>query len=145
MTPRDEQMDAALDAAIAWQIRLKHGTAEDWRAFTDWLEAGPDHLAAWESLSLVDDRLGALPPSPRAPSPPRLPQCAAATPRAHRRAPAPLGRRRRGRRGAGRGDRGRHLAQPGDGHDRDAARRTAQRDAGRWQPRRSERRHPHRP
>jgi transmembrane sensor len=57
MNPRDEHMDAA----IAWTIRLKHGTPEDWRAFTDWLEADPAHLSAWEHVSLADDELGALP------------------------------------------------------------------------------------
>lgn len=57
MSPRDEH----LEAAIAWTIRLRHGSAGDWQAFTAWLEADPAHLPAWEQVSLADDELGALP------------------------------------------------------------------------------------
>lgn len=64
MTPRDESMEAA----IAWTIRLKHGSADDWRALTAWLEADPGNLAAWDEVSQLDDTLGALPRSPTRPA-----------------------------------------------------------------------------
>lgn len=51
----------AMTAAIDWKIRLKQGSAEDWRGFTDWLEANPAHLAAWDAIEQLDADLDALP------------------------------------------------------------------------------------
>lgn len=56
--------ESALAAAIDWTIRLKDGSAEDWRAFTVWLEADPANLAAWDQVSMADDALAALPAAP---------------------------------------------------------------------------------
>lgn len=82
--------EAALAAAIDWTIRLKDGSADDWRAFTEWLEADPAHLDAWDQVSLADDALGALPPAAvPAPEPmpvaePRFPPRPLARPSARR-------------------------------------------------------------
>lgn len=57
----------AMTAAIDWKIRLKHGSAEDWRGFTGWLEANPAHLAAWEAIEQLDADLDALPKRPSRP------------------------------------------------------------------------------
>jgi transmembrane sensor len=54
-----------IDAAIAWTIRLRDGSAEDWQAFTAWLEADPAHLAAYDAVAHADSTLGDLPPRPR--------------------------------------------------------------------------------
>lgn len=49
------------EAAIGWTIRLRDGSAEDWRAFTAWLEADPAHVAAYDEVSRADATLGQLP------------------------------------------------------------------------------------
>lgn len=54
-----------IEAAIAWTIRLQGGSAEDWQAFTAWLEADSAHLAAYDAVALADSTLGELPPRPR--------------------------------------------------------------------------------
>jgi transmembrane sensor len=57
--------------AIEWLMLLRDGgSGEDWLAFTDWLEADPANLAAYEAAERADEQLGALkPPEP----PERLP------------------------------------------------------------------------
>ena len=59
-----------LEAAIDWTIRLKEGSAEDWRAFTAWLEADPAHAAVYDEVSRADATLGQLSPRPRPVMPP---------------------------------------------------------------------------
>jgi transmembrane sensor len=51
------------EQAIGWIIRLTHAAASDWAAFTDWLEADPAHLEAYNRLALLDEELGGLPRS----------------------------------------------------------------------------------
>jgi transmembrane sensor len=53
--------------AIGWVIRLRDAPAEDWEAFTAWLEADPAHAAAYEEAALVDAGLDDLPRSPARP------------------------------------------------------------------------------
>lgn len=56
------------EQATGWVIRLKHAAACDWAAFTEWLEADPAHLEAYNRLALLDEELGGLPrtePRPR--------------------------------------------------------------------------------
>lgn len=55
----------ALEEAIGWTIRLRTAMPDDWRAFTDWLEADADHLAAYDEVQRTDAELGVLPPRPR--------------------------------------------------------------------------------
>ncbi len=50
-----------LSDAIAWTIRLRHADAEDWEAFTAWLEADRAHLEAYEEVAAADAGLEALP------------------------------------------------------------------------------------
>jgi transmembrane sensor len=63
------------EQAIAWVIRLRDAPAEDWEAFTRWLEADPAHGTAYEEAALADDMAGALPSSKARPiiteAPPR--------------------------------------------------------------------------
>jgi transmembrane sensor len=54
-----------LEQAIGWTVRLREGSAEEWRAFTDWLEADPDHLAAYDEVQRTDAALGQIAPRPR--------------------------------------------------------------------------------
>lgn len=54
-----------IDAAIGWTIRLRDGSAEDWQDFTAWLEADPEHLAAYDAVALADSTLGDLPSQAR--------------------------------------------------------------------------------
>ena len=44
----------AFQQAIEWRIRVTHGDADDWRAFTEWLEADPAHSAAYDEVALAD-------------------------------------------------------------------------------------------
>ena len=53
--------------AIAWTLRLREADSEAWGAFTDWLEASPDHLVAYEEAAALDADLGALPRVPQRP------------------------------------------------------------------------------
>ena len=52
MSPRPD--DTTRTDAIGWHIRLRDGTAEDWEAFTHWLEADPAHNAAYEAVLAED-------------------------------------------------------------------------------------------
>ena len=56
---------AAEEEAIAWVVRLRDAGADDWAAFTAWLEADPAHLAAYEEAALADLDAGELAPAPR--------------------------------------------------------------------------------
>lgn len=53
-----------LEEAIGWTIRLRDAAPEDWPAFTTWLEASPDHLAAYDEVQRTDAELDHLPAPP---------------------------------------------------------------------------------
>ncbi len=44
-------------AAVAWHLCLPTASAEEWRAFTDWLEADPAHARAYDKLAMADAAL----------------------------------------------------------------------------------------
>ena len=67
MTDRRDDIEAE---AIGWVIRLRDAGADDWSAFTDWLEADPAHHAANEEAALAEqDWDGIAPPERVAPQP----------------------------------------------------------------------------
>lgn len=43
-----------VDAAIAWHLRLPSATRDEWQEFVAWLEASPDHAAAYDRVALDD-------------------------------------------------------------------------------------------
>ena len=43
--------------AISWHIRLHEDRADDWDAFTDWLERDPRHSNAYDAVALADAQL----------------------------------------------------------------------------------------
>lgn len=47
--------------AIDWVIRLRHGTVEDWEAFTSWLERDPAHAPAYQAAAIADEMVEMLP------------------------------------------------------------------------------------
>ncbi len=51
-----------LEAALRWHVRLHGGDAkaEDWHAFTRWLEADPSHNDAYDAVALTWEDSGAL-------------------------------------------------------------------------------------
>jgi transmembrane sensor len=53
------------EAAIAWVVRLRDAGAQDWEAFTAWLEADPAHQAAYDEAALADLDAEELAPAPR--------------------------------------------------------------------------------
>lgn len=55
-------MNNHLDEAIGWTVRLRDASADDWRAFTEWLEADPGHLSAYDEVQRTDAALGQLSP-----------------------------------------------------------------------------------
>jgi transmembrane sensor len=57
------------EEAIGWVIRLRDASAEEWEAFTSWLEADPAHLEAYERAALADADAEALPSEPARPIP----------------------------------------------------------------------------
>lgn len=59
-------MNNQIEEAIGWTVRLRDASAEDWRAFTEWLEADPGHLSAYDEVQRTDAALGQLPPRRRA-------------------------------------------------------------------------------
>ncbi|HYD12913.1 MAG TPA: FecR domain-containing protein [Allosphingosinicella sp.] len=63
MTDRDVQRIE--EEAIAWVVRLRDAGAEDWDAFTLWLEADPAHLTAYDEVALADLAAEELAPAPR--------------------------------------------------------------------------------
>lgn len=59
------------DEAIGWVIRLRDAGENEWDAFTQWLEADPAHVAAYDEAALADAEAGTLvPPAPARPSAP---------------------------------------------------------------------------
>ncbi len=48
------------EEAIGWHVRLSDPAAPsaDWAEFTDWLEADPDHVDAYDAVALADAELG---------------------------------------------------------------------------------------
>lgn len=57
MTSRDDQAreNAIREAALAWLVRVQSdaATGDDWAALTDWLEASPDNLSAYEEAEAL--------------------------------------------------------------------------------------------
>ncbi|WP_380788081.1 FecR family protein [Sphingomonas sp. R86521] len=43
--------------AVAWHLRMPTADAADWRAFTAWLEADPEHAQAYDALAVADAEL----------------------------------------------------------------------------------------
>lgn len=43
-----------VDTAIGWHLRLSSATRDEWAAFVTWLEASPDHAAAYDRVTLDD-------------------------------------------------------------------------------------------
>jgi transmembrane sensor len=62
MTDRDLARE---EQAIGWVVRLRDAGADDWDAFTLWLEADPTHQRAYEEAALADLDAEALSPAPR--------------------------------------------------------------------------------
>lgn len=64
-------------AALDWAIRVRDPDFDDWDGFSAWLEAHPDHAAAYDAACDADDAVAGLfatPPAPRiqpTPAPPR--------------------------------------------------------------------------
>ncbi|WP_421992463.1 FecR family protein [Qipengyuania sp.] len=52
------------DEAVTWHLRLRDNsaTADDWDAFTEWLEQSPAHASAYQSVRLADDTASSLKP-----------------------------------------------------------------------------------
>lgn len=48
------------DEAIGWIIRQRDPLFDDWDGFTAWLEAAPDHAAAYDSVALTDADVAAV-------------------------------------------------------------------------------------
>ena len=68
MTDRRDDIEAE---AIGWVIRLRDAGADEWAAFTDWLEADPAHGAAYEEAALAEQEWDAIAPPERAVPQPR--------------------------------------------------------------------------
>ncbi|WP_170841875.1 FecR family protein [Sphingomonas gellani] len=59
-----------MDEAIAWHLRLPDARPDEWNAFVAWLEASPDHAAAYDRIAADDALLtDALRPAEWAPAP----------------------------------------------------------------------------
>jgi transmembrane sensor len=54
-----QQGEQIRDAAIAWHLSLKDADEAAWLSFTEWLEADPAHDAAYDEVTLLDDRIDA--------------------------------------------------------------------------------------
>ena len=50
-------VDAAADEAVAWHLRLATAGADEWLAFTEWLEADIAHAEAYDALTRADAEL----------------------------------------------------------------------------------------
>lgn len=53
--------DTVRDQAIAWLVRVQSDAASprDWQALSEWLEASPDHLAAFEEVERLSAQIDA--------------------------------------------------------------------------------------
>ena len=72
-------MQEAEEEAIGWVLRLREAGADDWQAFTSWLEADPRHAATYDRVSLADaDAFEALRRNVRPRSAPIIAQSSAA-------------------------------------------------------------------
>lgn len=58
MVGEDSDDTTPMGAAVAWHLRLPMAGADDWHAFTAWLEADPEHAKAYDALALADAELG---------------------------------------------------------------------------------------
>ena len=56
-----EGTDDIREVAIEWLIRLRGGTAEDWKLFVEWLEADPMHAEAFDEVAAADALIDGLP------------------------------------------------------------------------------------
>ena len=61
----DSDVPRIEEEAIGWVVRLRDAGADDWAAFTAWLEADPAHQAAYEEAALADLDAADLAPVPR--------------------------------------------------------------------------------
>ena len=62
MTDRRDDIEAQ---AVGWVIRLRDAGADEWAAFTDWLEADPAHGAAYEEAALAEQDWEGMAPTER--------------------------------------------------------------------------------
>ena len=68
MTDRRKDIEAE---AIGWALRLRDADADEWAAFTDWLEADPRHSEAYEEAALAEQEWDSVAPPERAVPQPR--------------------------------------------------------------------------
>ncbi|MFN3727163.1 MAG: FecR family protein [Allosphingosinicella sp.] len=68
MTDRRADIEAE---AIGWVIRLRDAGADEWAAFTDWLEADPANAAAYEEAALAEQEWEGIAPAERPAATPR--------------------------------------------------------------------------
>ncbi len=81
-----DRMEEKRAQALDWVIRLRDAEPRDWEAFTLWLEADPDHSAAYDEAALMDEELeGLAPPAVVAPAAPSAPPFTPALPADRRR------------------------------------------------------------
>lgn len=59
------EVSPAVDQAISWHLRVQaaDARAEDWAAFTDWLESDPANAEAYDRIAFADAELGGLAPN----------------------------------------------------------------------------------
>ncbi len=62
MTDADAATDEAIDTAAAWHARLD-APDMDWDGFAQWLGADPSHRAAYDSIALLDAKIGDAAPA----------------------------------------------------------------------------------
>lgn len=63
-----ERTNATRDAAADWLLRMRRPEADeaDWLAFEAWLDASPDHAAAYDSVQALWEEVGAAAPALKA-------------------------------------------------------------------------------
>lgn len=52
-----EPINGVRDTAIGWHLSLRDDATADWTGFTQWLEADPMHVAAYDEVALADTEL----------------------------------------------------------------------------------------